>query len=426
MRSTLVFSFSLCTGLSVALMPVLALSDPSAQIHVVKKGETLWDIAGQYLQNTSGWTQIQKINALGAPQHLQVGAQLNIPLQASAFPVKIVHLQGQAWLITPGQGEVPLTQGMTLNEGQSVRTGEASFATLGFGDGANTVLPSFSHLTLRKDQKHGAPQILLQKGEVESYVPKRATPFNSFEVITPQGVLGVRGTHFRVHIGTSKNSLIEVLDGRVVASSTQATNRPETSVNPTQGLVLTERGTLQVSNLLPATQSAEQAQTAPGNPEWQIRAQPVPAAAEYLAQISRSADFLHIEQDQRTPLPQFSFKGLKDAFYYVRIVAIDRQGLQGLPSEFLLLHRAANGGVEVRQQEDQSTFFNWTAAPRAPNARYRLKISSNADLSSALIDQRGIQSTAISIKDLPPGLLYWQVSTDEDLQPSILGSGSLR
>jgi len=425
MRSTLVFSLSLCTGLSAALMPALALPDPPAQVHVVKKGETLWNIAGQYLQNTSDWTQIQKINALGVPQRLQVGAQLNIPLLGSAFPVKIVHLQGQAWLITPGQGEVPLTQGMMLNAGQSVRTGEASFATLSFGDGVNTVLPSHGYLTLRKEQAHGAPQILLQKGEVESYVPKRATPFNSFEVITPQGVLGVRGTHFRVHIGTSQNSLVEVLDGQVVASSTQAENRTETSVNPKQGLVLTEKGTLQVSHLLPATQSAEQAQTPPGNPEWQIRAQPVPAAAEYLAQISRSADFLHIEQDQRNPLPQFSFKGLKDAFYYVRIVAIDSQGLQGLPSEFLLLHRAANGGVEV-QQEDQSTFFNWTAVPHAPNARYRLKISSNADLSSALIDQRGIQSTAISIKDLPPGLLYWQVSTDEDLQPSILGSGSLR
>lgn len=353
-----------------------------------------------------------------------MGTELNIPIQGSAFPAKVIHLQGHAWLLTPDRGERPLKQGMTLDAGQSVRTDEASFVTVSFGNGINTVLPSSSQFILGQDPANGAPQILLQKGEVESYVPKRGMPFNSFEVITPQGVLGVRGTHFRVHIDTPGSSLIEVLDGRVVANTTRRANHPGISVNPHQGLVLNEKGTLQVSNLLPATAGAEEAKSTPINVEWQIRAQPVPAAKEYLAQISRSADFLSIEQSQYSPLPQFSFKELKDAFYYVRIVAIDKQGLRGMPAEFLLLHRAAKGGVEVRQ-EGQDTVFNWTEVPHVSDARYRMRVSSSADLSAPLIDQRGIQSTVITIKDLPPGLLYWQVDTDEGLQPSVLGSGTL-
>lgn len=424
MRSSCFFALSVYTGLSISLMPLIVLADPPSQVHVVKKGETLWDIAGQYLQNTTDWTQIQKLNALGTPKNLQVGTQLNIPLQGSAFPAKVTHLQGQAWFITPNQGERPLTQGMTINAGQSIRTGEASFVTVSFGDGVNTVLLPLSQFTLDKDQTHGEAQVLLKKGEVESYVPKRGMPFNSFEVITPQGVLGVRGTHFRVHIDTPESSLIEVLDGRVVANKTQTGNHPETSINPNQGLVLAENGTLQVRDLLPATNSAEEAKTVPTDLEWQIRAQPVPAAAQYLAQISRSADFLTIEQDQHGPLPLFRFKGLKDAFYYVRIIAIDNLGLRGMPADFLLLHRATNGGIEVRQ-DGQDTVFNWTAAPRAPTTRYRMRVSSNADLSNPLIDQRGIQSTALTIKDLPPGLLYWQLATDEELPPSILGAGTL-
>lgn len=68
MRNNIFFALSFCTGLSVVLMPRLVLADPPAQIHVVKKGETLWNIAEQYLQNSTGWTQIQKLNALGAPK----------------------------------------------------------------------------------------------------------------------------------------------------------------------------------------------------------------------------------------------------------------------------------------------------------------------------------------------------------------------
>ncbi|MBK5416177.1 FecR family protein [Pseudomonas sp. TH31] len=425
MRNTVIFNLSLCLGLANILTHAQALADPAGQVHVVKKGETLWDIAGQYLQNPTDWTQIQKLNALGTPQSLQVGTELNIPLLDNAFPVKVLHLQGQAWLIVKGQTERPLAQGMKLDVGQRVRTGEASFVTLGFGDGTKTVLPPLSLVTLSLGQQYETPQILLHQGEVESYVPKQATPGNSFEVITPQGVLGVRGTHFRVRIDTPHKSLVEVLGGRVVASSTQTTHRPETSISPNQGLVLSDKGALRVSTLLPATQSAERAQASPDNPDWQIRAHPILGATKYLAQVSHTADFLSIEQDQLSARPEFNFKGLKDAFYYVSIVAIDTQGLRGEPAQFLLLYRAANGGVDV-QQNDQVYLFNWAAAPSVPCMRYRLKVSSNVDFSSPLIDQRGIQSTAVNIKGLPPGLLYWQVSTDQDQQPSIIGSGTLR
>lgn len=424
MRITTCCALRICSGLSVALMSSSALADPPAKVHVVKKGETLWNIAGQYLQNTTAWTQIQKFNGLGAPTSLQVGTELNIPLQGRAFPAKVAHLQGQAWLITPNQGERLLTEGMTLDVGQGVRTGNTSFVTLSFADGVNTVLPPLSLITLGKDQVHGVPQVLLQKGEVEAYVPKQSSPFNSFEVITPQGVLGVRGTHFRVHIKTPESSLLEVLDGRVVANTTQTANQPETSVNPNQGLVLNTKGALLISNLLPATEGIVESKSIPADLTWQIRAQPVPAAAYYLAQVSRSADFLSIEQHQRSPLPLFRFTGLPDAFYYVRIIAIDNLGLRGAHAEFLLLHRATNGGVEVHQ-EGQDTVFNWAAAANAPTARYRMRVSANADLSAPLIDQQGIQSTAITLKNLPPGRLYWQVDTDEAVQPSILGSGTL-
>ncbi|KIQ02534.1 MULTISPECIES: FecR domain-containing protein [Pseudomonas] len=425
MRSTLLLSLSLCLGLSSSMTPPLALAAAGEQIHVVEPGDTLWDIAEHYLHMPSAWTRIQKLNALGSPLDLTVGTRLIIPKHEDAFPITILHLQGEAWVHSQGQPEIPLTEGMKLNEGQSVRTGEATFVTMGFYDGAKSVLTPLSLISLGQNPQYGAAQVILQKGEVESYVPRQGTPFNSFEVITPQGVLGVRGTHFVVRIDTPENSLVEVLEGKVVVSSPSSASRPETWITPNQGLVLNETGALHTSPLLAATQRAERVPTPSGTTDWRIIAQKVSGAVEYIAQVSSSADFLNIDQEQTATDPEFQFQGLDDAFYYVRVIAIDAQGLQGEPGEFLMLYRTANGGVDV-QQIGQRTHFNWNAAPLERGLRYRLKIDTDSELESPFLDRRDIRSTAVDITNLPPGLLYWQVSTDEDEQPTIVGAGTLR
>ncbi|AZC39855.1 FecR domain-containing protein [Pseudomonas chlororaphis] len=430
MRNAVFIYFSFSLGLSSTLFPVLGQADPiNTQTHVVRQGETLWNIAKQRLNSSSNWPQIQKLNAIDIPRNLQVGSELNIPLQAQAFPVKVLYLQGRAWLIVKGQSEQSLAMGMTLEVGQSVRTGDASFVTLSFADGVLSVLPPRSHVLLSRDRQHGAPQIILQDGEVESYVPKRPTQYNSFEVTTPQGVLGVRGTHFRVRINNPKSSLVEVLDGRVVTLSSLSPSRKEVVIEHNQGLVFSSKGELHVKPLLRAPQDAEHESSAPGNPDWRIRTQTIPGAVAYFAQVSRSADFLNIEQDQLSPRPEFIFKGLEDAFYYVRIVAIDAQGLRGDPASFLLLHRVTNGAGAARNNV-HSTHFNWVAPAHANTLRYHLQIADNASFNSPLIDQHDIEGTSITIKDLPPGTLYWRVESEPEQdkeQPALsLGSGILQ
>ncbi|MGV8429354.1 FecR domain-containing protein, partial [Pseudomonas aeruginosa] len=63
------------------------------------------------------------------------------------------------------------------------------------GDGSRIVLPSSSEVTLHLDEDTGIPQIALRAGQVESYVLKRKSDHDRFQVLTPVGVLGVRGTH---------------------------------------------------------------------------------------------------------------------------------------------------------------------------------------------------------------------------------------
>jgi hypothetical protein len=40
--------------------------------------------------------------------------------------------------------------------------------------------------------------VILEQGQAEAYVIKQATDYDRFQIVTPVGVLGVRGTHFRV------------------------------------------------------------------------------------------------------------------------------------------------------------------------------------------------------------------------------------
>ncbi|MFQ6557619.1 FecR domain-containing protein [Pseudomonas sp. Lb2C1-1] len=417
-------------GLPSTLLPLSGQADPiSTQTHVVRQGETLWDIARQHLNSSSSWTQIQKLNAIGTPRNLQVGSELRIPLQEQAFPVKVLYLQGQAWLTTKGQNEQPLAVGMKLYPDQHVRTEAASFVTFGFAGGVVSVLPSSSSVIFSKELQRGTPKLILQEGEVESYVPKRPTQYNSFEVTSPQGVLGVRGTHFRVRIDTSDSTLVEVLDGRVVTLSSQNPSRKEVAIEHNQGLVFSSEGELQVKPLLKAPVNAEHELTAPGSLDWRIRTQAIPDAAAYFAQVSHSADFLTIEQDQLSPRPEFTFKGLEDAFYYVRIGAIDAQGLRGETASFLLLHRIANGATRARDNA-HSVHFSWVAPSYTATLRYHLQIADNVSFNLPLIDLRDIDDTAITVSDLPPGTLYWRVESEpaqERGQPALsLGSGIIQ
>ncbi|MCZ7019373.1 FecR domain-containing protein, partial [Salmonella enterica] len=69
-------------------------------------------------------------------------------------------------------------------------------------------------------EEQAIPQVILQQGQVEAYVLKRTSDYDRFQIVTPVGVLGVRGTHFRVR-NDDQQSVVEVLNGQVAASRTE-------------------------------------------------------------------------------------------------------------------------------------------------------------------------------------------------------------
>lgn len=252
------------------------------------------------------------------------------------LPAIVESLEGEAWLVSKRGVETPLTEGMQIEAAQGIRTGGDAFVALMLGDGSRVVLPSYSSVVLLSEQK--IMQIKLLQGQVESYVQKRVPAAEHFQILTPTGVLGVRGTHFRARTVEGESKVFtEVLDGSVAASRENVAGEAAL-VNAKQGLLLVPDGKLSAVDLLPAPKLLGQQGGAAAQGGWTLLIKPVVGASRYRVQVASDPKFLRIKREQYSLATQVSFSGLDLPLYYVRISAFDEQGFEGLTSVYHVMH----------------------------------------------------------------------------------------
>lgn len=258
------------------------------------------------------------------------------------FPALVLHLAGEAWKLDAQGKQLALEEGMSLEEHEGLRTSGDAFVSLRLGDGSRIVLPSNSQVRLELDETQSIPQLQLEQGQVESYVIKRISEHDRFQIRTSVGVLGVRGTHFRTR-SEDGQALVEVLDGQVAVSRAQVPLAsgnpargtlpvvavPAVKVNARQGLKIQGQGELKPVDLLAAPRLLGQDGQRGDKPVWQLLLQPLDGARRYRAQVATDAAFLNIRQERFSSTPDIRFSGLQAAFYHVRLSAFDEQGLEG-------------------------------------------------------------------------------------------------
>ncbi len=252
--------------------------------------------------------------------------------RAQPLPAVVLHLTGDAWKLDSKGKAHPLQEGMTIDEQEGVRTSESAFTSLLLGDGSRVVLPSSSQMRLHLVPGQSIPQVILEQGQAEAYVIKRASDHDRFQIVTPVGVLGVRGTHFRVRDDAGQ-SVLEVLNGQVAVNRDVNMKRgpveDEVKVGARQGLLFTKQGDLKPVELLPAPVLIGQDGLKGDAPVWHLYLQPLPGAQRYRAQVATDTAFLNIKQQNFSSEPKMSFTGLKALFYHVRLSAYDEHGLEG-------------------------------------------------------------------------------------------------
>ncbi|WP_442808783.1 FecR domain-containing protein [Trinickia soli] len=413
--------------------------------YVTAAGDTLYEVAQRYLTDAKGWRALAGLNHISAPRRLPAGMTLRLPLallRRDAEPASVIATSGLVTIRSRGHffgaaatPAMPLLVGRTVGESDAVSTGPDGFATLELADGSYVSLTPNSSIVLsilRKMALTGINErvIELDKGEVSNEVTHAKQPGDRFEVHTPSIVAGVRGTHFRVQVSPSM-SAVEVLDGRVaVGTTTDVARRGSDEAQPrsnTARLVEAGNGSATLVNgevgapqpLLPAPRLVDPSKVQ-ANRSVTFNLEPQAGADGYRVQIARDADLLDLIRDAHVQAPSATFSDIADGTYFVRVSAIDRNGLEGLPRVYAFERRAneisASAAPGSRLHEYR---FIWRASrtdgrtDADTEARFRFVLALHRDLHDPILDVADLTSTSLAVSNLPPGDYYWRVIAEQ-------------
>lgn len=387
--------------------------------YTVRVNDTLYDLSAYYLTDTGSWTILKKLNRVSDPRHLQPNSTLHIPLallKQSLLAARAIAVSGSVER-TLGKGPfVPLNFDAALTEGDHVRTGANSFATIQLSDGSHVTLHANTTILikhLRATVLNGIVdrQFELNQGEVETKVTP-LKPQDRYNIIAPSVIAGVRGTEFRVAYGDDAgagSSKVEVLEGKVAA---QGPTAPPVLVPQQFGVVSDSAGNVSAPiQLLPAPSLA-----VPGRVQdslqiaFEIAA--MPEAHAYRATIATDAGFLHIVNESRVENPRAIFDDMPARSYFVRLSAIDSNGIEGL-SQIYSFRRArlAEAGAAAARSVDFE--FRWTEDARAAagaQQTYHFVLASDSQLHEPVLDQTALAGTRLVLSDLKPGKYFWSVA----------------
>ncbi|WP_415914243.1 FecR domain-containing protein [Paraburkholderia sp. J67] len=405
-------------------------------IYVTHAGDSLYDIAQRYLRDPADWTQLARLNHVSAPRRLKPGTALRVPvalLRQDGLSARVIATSGPASHTFGGGAQLPLIVGANLVEGEHVQTGENGFATLELADGSHLVMPPGTALdlaTLRKSALTGSTDriVNLQRGEVNTEVTHATKKDDRFQIRSPSVVAGVRGTSFRVNYDGDKGSTaVEVIEGAVgvdaaphgqassvapapgtpLAASTQLVAARHGSLTLAGGAVGTPVALLDAPDLRNPAKIQDDAAVA-------FDLAPVTGASGYRVQIGRDAGLLDLIRDMRVDNPHADVGALDDGTYFVRLSAIDANGLEGMPATYAFERRRVALGVSAGRVEGTRNYaFRWFVDRQSGDTRFRFVLSASQDLGTPLVDRTDIKDGEAVVHDLPKGVYYWTVIAEQ-------------
>jgi hypothetical protein len=301
--------------------------------YITRAGDTLSSIALQLTNKLENWSAIGQINHIGSDTNIPIGTPIVIPatlLPDEPSEARVVALSGNIAAKTADGDPVTIALGTKITEGMQIDTGNNSFLTLSLPDASRISVPSNSRIRLSKLRmarytKSPRTEINLLRGHIESQVSPLDQNKGRFEIHSPLGVAGVRGTNFRVGV-TDHGTTNEVLSGKVEVG--QPGKAPALVLHPGQGNVIDAKSVGKAIDLLPAPQLAENPILI-GATSAQISLTPVNGARAYHVQISKDAEGQDIFSETQSSENKFAIQGVRTGNYFARISSIDQHGLEG-------------------------------------------------------------------------------------------------
>ena len=390
--------------------------------HVVTREETLIALSRRLLADPRQWPQLQQHNRIADARRVPVGTVLKIPVRLLAtepVPARVLSASGE---VSGPQG-VAVAAGQALPQGARLQAGDGGQATLQLVDGTVLRLRAGSAVQVETSRRlpgsGGALSgVKVEDGQVEVQAQKRpGAGAPGFQISTPQGLLGVRGTEFRVSVDArAETTRNEVLEGQVMTEGRDG--RAGRSVAAGFGVVVDRSGTVTppVRLLAPPDVSAWPALQERVLVRFPIR--PQPAVVAYRAQVAAAADpaFERVLQDVRSTGAELRLVDLPNGDYRIRVRAEDAQGLQGRDALHLFTLKARpepplpTGPGPKAVVSGARLDLAWASVDEARS--YRLQLARDEAMREPIQDQRTLAGTAWSVDALAPGVYFWRLASE--------------
>lgn len=398
-------------------------ADEPVYVHIAVQGDTLIGLGRRFLTEPRRWPEVQRANDIRNPNRIPVGSEVRIPLRlmrTETASANVLHVVGDV-----KSGGAAVQPGQPIGEGNELSTAADSHATVRLVDGTVLRLRPSSQLSLRESRRikdAGATQsgARLEKGRVEVEAAPASAGKPGFRIETPQGVLGVRGTEFRVAIDEAERvTRGEVLEG-VVAFEGASRGTAPAPIGAGFGSVIGSTGQVAAPVKL-----LDKPDTAP-LPTLQERIlmrfplAPLPGATAYRGQISRDASFDQVVADLTSPTPELRFAELPDGDYILRVRGIGQLGLEGQNADLRFKLKARPEPPLPSAPAPKAVIFGgkvefaWTANAQA--ATYRLQID-GANLptpfkgGAPVRELKDLRETATVVEGLNPGPYLWRLQS---------------
>jgi len=410
-------------------------------LHETQAGDTLIQLSERYLARPADWPRVARLNHVTEPRRMPVGLRLCLPvewLQHSPRSGQVLEVVGHATLTPPRKPGRPADKPVALARGQAIEAGAVvqtemdGYVTVQLADGSVLSIQADTQAGLERSDEYTAAGFFASvwtvlKGRVESVVQHLTGGEPRYQIKTPQAVLGVRGTEFRVQTGASQTTN-ETLKGRVAVR----TRKGWTEVPAGQGLVASHQGA-SAPVALPAAPDLSQLPTRFERVLLRFDLPPQPGIKAHWLQVASDAAFRQVRGEVRGAQSPLRLTDLPDGTYHLRVRSVDAHGLESpdAVTQFVLKARPEApiptqpaAGAKVR---GSTLPLAWTAHPDA--VRYRVQVARDATFQDLVLTRDDLMDTHAE-PSLPPGDYHWRLATtarapDGSLDRGPWGDGQL-
>lgn len=382
----------------------------------MRAGDNLYTLAQQHFTRPTDYVVVQRLNRIANPYRIPVARTVRIPrrlLRYDRLTARVTSFRGTVRLID-GARDSQASLGATVGEGQEIVTGANSFLTLRMPDQSVVTLPSQSRVAvdrLRRWSLTGAVerQFRLVRGRARAIVTPMERENDEFRFSTPVAVSAVRGTEFRVSFDDERGrATTEVLEGQVAVFTAD-----EAGALTSAGFgTVTSAAGAETFKLLPAPKLTEPGRVQDGQ-ELRFDIVPMPQANAYRVQVAQDAGFLDVISESRGSEAGVNLPPIADGIWFVRISAIDANGLEGIPETYSFERRLNRITASVDEQASgryRQYLFRWEVEGEGER-QFRFQLSRADDKGTPLIDEPGLTGRSFVVTDLPAGTYNWRVQT---------------